>query len=112
MEDHSQPSHDPTGLEESLALAKKLEEEEQSIQAEVDHAMAEEEKKQQEGESISSYVNQAYAQQLIEMGFPKQVAEKALFMTLAKGGTTETALEWISEHSEDPDFNEELKIVG
>jgi hypothetical protein len=29
------------------------------------------------------------------MGFSKIVAEKALFMTLAQGGTTEKALEWI-----------------
>jgi uncharacterized UBP type Zn finger protein len=50
--------------------------------------------------------------QLLEMGFSKTVAEKALFMTLAQGGTTEKALEWIDQHSEDPDFNEELKIVG
>jgi uncharacterized UBP type Zn finger protein len=33
--------------------------------------------------------------QLLEMGFSKTVAEKALFMTLAQGGTTEKALEWI-----------------
>jgi uncharacterized UBP type Zn finger protein len=48
----------------------------------------------------------------MEMGFPKAVAEKALFFTLASGGTTEKALEWIDQHSEDADFNEELKIVG
>ncbi len=47
------------------------------------------------------------------MGFSKVVAEKALFMNLAKqGDALGNALEWISEHSEDPDFNEELKIVG
>ena len=48
----------------------------------------------------------------MEMGFPKAVAEKALFFTLASGGTTEKALEWIDQHAEDADFNEELKIVG
>ena len=48
-----------------------------------------------QGESISGYVNQEYAKQLIEMGFSKAVAEKALFMVLEKGGTTEKALEWI-----------------
>jgi len=72
----------------------------------------EEKKQEEEGESISGYVNQEYAKQLIEMGFPKAVAEKALFFTLANGGTTEKALEWIDQHSEDADFNEELKIVG
>jgi len=46
------------------------------------------------------------------MGFSKAVSEKALFFTLAIGGTTEKALEWIDQHSEDPDFEEELKIVG
>lgn len=49
----------------------------------------------QEGQSISGYVNQEYAKQLIEMGFSKIVAEKALFFTLQSGGTTEKALEWI-----------------
>jgi uncharacterized UBP type Zn finger protein len=49
----------------------------------------------------------------MEMGFTKIVAEKALFINLAKPGeAVGNALEWISEHSEDPDFNEELKIVG
>jgi len=48
----------------------------------------------------------------MEMGFSKFVAEKALFFTLSSGGTTEKALEWIDQHSDDADFNEELKIVG
>ena len=64
------------------------------------------------GESISGYVNQEYAKQLMEMGFSKTVSEKALFFTLAQGGNTEKALDWISQHSDDVDFNEELKIVG
>ncbi len=47
------------------------------------------------------------------MGFSKIVAEKALFHNLGKtGDPLGNALEWISAHSEDPDFNEELKIVG
>lgn len=57
-------------------------------------------------------MNQAYVEQLQEMGFSKIVAEKALFMTLGQGGTTEKALDWISAHSDDADFNEELRIVG
>lgn len=49
----------------------------------------------------------------MEMGFTKAVAEKALFLNLSKqGDPIGNALEWISEHSEDPDFNEELTIVG
>lgn len=46
------------------------------------------------------------------MGFTKAVAEKALFFTLSQGGTTDQALDWISQHSDDADFNEELKIVS
>ncbi len=49
----------------------------------------------------------------MEMGFDKIVAEKALFINLSKqGDALGNALEWISAHSEDPDFHEELKIVG
>lgn len=97
-------------LDESLALAKQIEDEElkDAEQVIADH----EAEKSQEGESISTYVNQEYVKQLLEMGFSKTVSEKALFMTLAQGGTTEKALEWIDQHSEDADFNEELKIVG
>ena len=51
-----------------------------------------------QGESISAYVNQEYTKQLMEMGFSKAVAEKALFFTLGNGGTTEKALEWIDQH--------------
>jgi uncharacterized UBP type Zn finger protein len=46
------------------------------------------------------------------MGFSKNAAEKALFMTMSKGQTIENAMEWITEHQEDPDFNEQLFIVG
>lgn len=64
-------------------------------------------------DTISQYVNQGYVTQLMEMGFSKIVAEKALFMNMSKqGDAVSNALEWISEHSEDPDFHEELKIVG
>ena len=97
-------------VDESLALAKQIEEEELK---DAEKVIADDEaEKAQEGESISTYVNQEYVKQLLEMGFSKTVAEKALFMTLAQGGTTEKALEWIDQHSEDADFNEELKIVG
>lgn len=97
-------------LDDSIALAKQIEEEELK---DAEKVIADDEaEKAQEGESISTYVNQEYVKQLLEMGFSKTVAEKALFMTLAQGGTTEKALEWIDQHSEDADFNEELKIVG
>jgi len=48
----------------------------------------------------------------MEMGFSKDAAEKALFMNLSKGQSVEAALEWITEHQEDADFNEPLLIVG
>lgn len=49
----------------------------------------------------------------MEMGFSKIVAEKALFMNLQKGGDfLGNALEWIDQHTDDADFNEELKIIG
>jgi uncharacterized UBP type Zn finger protein len=44
------------------------------------------------------------------MGFPKQVAEKALFLTQNKG--VEGAMSWIDAHQEDADYLEELTIVG
>jgi len=64
-----------------LALAKKIEEEEDH-QAALD-AVAQEEKveeKKPEGESISSYVKQNVVEQLMAMGFTKNASEKALFM--------------------------------
>ena len=48
----------------------------------------------------------------MEMGFGQHASEKALFMTMSKGQSVENALEWIGEHSEDPDFNEQLFMVG
>lgn len=49
----------------------------------------------------------------MEMGFSKDVSEKALFLCLSKPGEPlSNALEWISDNSEQPDFNEPLIIVG
>lgn len=44
----------------------------------------------------------------MEMGFSKVVCEKALLLTQAK--SIDPALDWIAEHSSDPDFEEELQI--
>mmetsp|Transcript_18011 Transcript_18011/g.30672 ORF Transcript_18011/g.30672 Transcript_18011/m.30672 type:complete len:128 (+) Transcript_18011:179-562(+) len=49
---------------------------------------------------------------IVEMGYTKNVAEKSLFLTLSKGQSVENALEWIQDHQEDPDFFEQLFIVG
>ena len=46
------------------------------------------------------------------MGFTKNASEKALFMVMSKGQSIENATEWLYEHMDDPDFNEELLIVG
>lgn len=62
-----------------------------------------------QGQSISSMVDQAFVTQLIEMGFSKNVAEKSIFLTQAK--SIEPAMDWISEHQGDPDFEEELQII-
>jgi len=62
-----------------------------------------------EGESITSYVNQEVSKQLIDMGFSKNVSEKACFFNQ---NNLEKAVEWIYEHQNDPDFEEELRIVG
>lgn len=45
-----------------------------------------------QGQSISGLVNQEYVVQIVDMGFTKVVAEKALFMTQAG---VEKAMEWI-----------------
>ena len=47
----------------------------------------------EEGQSISSMVDQGHVAQIMDMGFPKQVAEKALFLTQCKG--VEKAMDWI-----------------
>lgn len=61
------------------------------------------------GESISHLVNSGHVQQIIEMGFTKVVAEKALFLTQAG---VEKAMEWIEQNMDAEDFQEELLIVG
>ena len=61
-------------------------------------------------QSISGMVDQGHVNQIMEMGFSKVVAEKSLFMTQSKG--VEKAMDWIYQNSEQPDFEEELFIVG
>lgn len=64
---------------------------------------------QPEGESISGLVNAELTKQLIEMGFTKNASEKALFLNK---NSLELSIEWMYEHQNDADFNEELRIVG
>ena len=62
-----------------------------------------------EGKSITEYVKAEVVNQLIEMGFSKNVSEKACFFNQ---NVLENAINWIYEHQNDPDFEEELRIVG
>ena len=96
-----------------MALAKKLQEEDEAAQVEEAQMLkdAAEEPKPQ-GEPISKFVKQDLVKQIMEMGFSLHATEKALFMTMSKGQSIEGALEWLGEHSEDPDFNEQLFMVG
>lgn len=48
--------------------------------------------------------------QLEALGYPKQVAEKALFLTQTQK-SVDAAVDWICQHTEDDDFNEPLTIV-
>ena len=66
-------------------------------------------KEKPQEETISSYCNPQTVQQLIEIGFSKTVAEKALFLN---GQNFDKAMDYIDQHQNDPDFEEELKIVG
>lgn len=54
--------------------------------------------------AISDKVKSADAQTLQDMGFSKNVSEKALFMTGNKG--VEKAMDWINSHMEDEDYEE------
>lgn len=65
---------------------------------------AEEEKPK--GQPISHLVDKGHTEQIMEMGFEKHIAEKALLLSGMKG--VEAALEWINNHMDDEDYNEEL----
>jgi len=55
-------------------------------------------------------LNQQILAQLEEMGFSKNVREKALVMT--GNSNMENAINWIGENSETPDFEDELVVTG
>ena len=63
-----------------------------------------------EKKPITPLVNQEVASQLQEMGFSKNSSEKATFLTENAG--IEAALKWIEDHQNDPDFEEEMFVVG
>lgn len=64
-----------------------------------------EQPEQPKGRPISSLINQEFASTIQEMGFSKAVAEKSLLYT--NNGSVEGAMEWITQHQEDPDFEQE-----
>ena len=64
---------------------------------------------QPEGKSITEYVKSEVVSQIMEMGFSKNVSEKACFFNQSN---LENAINWIQEHQEDADLEEELRIVG
>ena len=65
--------------------------------------------KKDEGLPISEMVNQQSVKQLMEMGYSKNVAEKALFLNQQ---ILEKSIEWIYENQNEQDFEEELRIMG
>ena len=73
------------------------------------HPKEESENKEPEGEPITGLVNQDLVKQLIEMGFSKNVSEKSLFLNQ---GILDKAIEWIYENQDQPDFEEELRLIG
>ena len=63
-----------------------------------------------QGQSISGMVNQSEVSMIMDMGFSRNVAEKACFMV--QGAGVERAMEWIENNRNAPDFEEALMIVG
>ena len=78
---------------------------EQNSAPQEDQKVGEEIKK--ETKSITDFIKPEVAQQLQEMGFSKNVSEKACLFTQSN---IERAVEWISEHQNDPDFEEPAQI--
>ncbi len=72
-------------------------------------AEAEQKPAEPEGQSISGMVNQSEVSMIMDMGFSKNVAEKACFMV--QGAGVERALGWIEDNRSAPDFEEALMIV-
>ena len=60
-----------------------------------------------EKKSILDFIKPEVAQQLQDMGFSKNVSEKACLFTQSN---IEAAVEWISVHQNDPDFEEPAQI--
>lgn len=68
---------------------------------------AEEEQKNTQTVDIETLIKVDVANQLMEMGFSKNVSQKACLFT---NSVLEQAIEWIDQHQGDPDFEEPAKI--
>lgn len=90
-----------------MEMAKKIQAQEDADMDKVDADVAED-----KGKPVTSYIKSNLATQLTEMGFSQHASEKALFMVMSKGQTIENATEWLYEHIDDADINEQLFIVG
>ena len=64
--------------------------------------------KEPETEPITKYIKLEVAKQLQEMGYSKNVSEKACLYT---NSNLDNALDWIAEHMNDPDFEKEERII-
>ena len=64
--------------------------------------------KPEEFESISKFTDAGIVKQFMEMGFSKNVAEKAC---LYGKNSVEHGMEWIYEHQNEPDFEEPAQII-
>ena len=64
--------------------------------------------KEPETEPITKYIKIEVAKQLQEMGYSKNVSEKACLYT---NSNLDNALDWIAEHVNDPDFEKEERII-
>ena len=95
-----------TEVEEQKVVKK----EEEKKEAKKEEAKKEEAKAFEQGMSISSFVKKEFVDDLTSLGFSKTVAEKSLYLTGCK--SVDAAVEWIEKHQQEPDFEEEIRIVG
>ncbi|KRX06977.1 UBA-like protein [Pseudocohnilembus persalinus] len=107
----SQPQTQKNEQQQQNQNQEKKEDQQQQQENKMEEEKSEEKQEEENLKPISDMVDQTMAQQLQEMGHTKIVAEKALFMTQNKK-SVQAALDWIEEHKEDEDFNEELFIAG
>ncbi|EGR31040.1 hypothetical protein IMG5_118650 [Ichthyophthirius multifiliis] len=77
-------------------------------QIETQQKQPETQQPQEQWVSVSQFVDQNLSKQVQELGYTKNIAEKALFMTQQK--SIESALDWIEQNKENKDFEEELLV--